>query len=131
MRITTLAIFAATALLLAGCTSDAPAAAGDPSTAATSTSPDAEPPVDSSSEGTVALRGDWEDPQAEWVVHLEEDGTFTEDFEGLTDFRVGTYEVEGDIVRLLGDDGNTDEGTVVGSGDTTQLEFNLGTLTRQ
>ena len=52
-------------------------------------------------------------------MHFEEDGTFTEDFEGLTDFRVGKYEVEGDIVRLIGDDGNTDEGKVIGSGDDT------------
>ncbi len=131
MRIATLAVLAACAAPLAGCTSDAPVDAGDPSTAAAPTSPGPTPSVDSSSKGAIAIRGDWEDPKAKWVVHFEEDGTFTEDFEGLTDFRVGKYEVEGDIVRLLGDDGNTDEGKVIGSGDTTTLEFKLGTLTRQ
>ncbi len=131
MRIATLATFAATTLLLGGCTSNDSDNAGDPSTAAAPTSPGPTPSVDSSTKGAIAIRGDWEDPKAKWVVHFEEDGTFTEDFEGLTDFRVGKYEVEGDIVRLLGDDGNTDEGKVIGSGDETQLEFNLGTLTRQ
>jgi hypothetical protein len=84
------------------------------------------PSVDSSSKGALELRGDWHDPKAEWIVHFHEDGTFVEDFKGLTDFRVGKYSVDGATVSLIGDDGNTDKGTI--KGDT--LVFRLGTLTK-
>ena len=59
-------------------------------------------------------------------VHFHKDGTYVEDFEGVTDFRVGTYTVDGTKVSLIGDDGNTDAGTVEGE----TLKFKLGTLTR-
>lgn len=106
-----------------GSSSDDPAESS-PSTTATSATPT--PSVDSSSKGALELRGDWHDPQAEWVVHFHEDGTFVEDFKGLTDFRVGKYSVDDTTVSLIGDDGNTDKGTI--TGDT--LVFKLGTLTK-
>ena len=131
MKIATVGTLAVAVGVLAGCGSDDPKLPVDPSTAGPTSSARPTPSVDSSSKGAIAIRGDWEAPEADWIVHFEEDGTFTEDFEGISDFRVGKYEVEGDVVRLIGDDGNTDEGKVVGSGDDTQLEFKLGTLTRQ
>lgn len=73
------------------------------------------------------LVGDWQDVQAEWTVHFLDDGTYVEDFEGVTDFRVGTYELSGTDVSLIGGDGNTDKGTVEG----VSLTFQLGTLTRK
>lgn len=134
MKVATLGTLAILATLLGACGSDEPATTADPSqtsTAASPSEPGPTPSVDSSSSGAIAIRGDWEAPEAEWIVHFEEDGTFSEEFQGFSDFRVGKYEVEGDIVRLIGDDGNTDEGQISGSGDDTQLEFQLGTLTRQ
>ncbi len=137
MSVATLAAAIALALL-AGCGSTdqaAPKKPNEPSSTATKattpSSPGPTPSVDSSSSGAIAIRGDWQAPSAEWIVHFEEDGTFTEDFQGLSDFRVGKYEVEGDVVRLIGDDGNTDEGKVSGSGDATRIAFKLGTLERQ
>lgn len=77
-------------------------------------------------EQAAALVGDWEDPDARWVVHFRADGTFVEDFEGVVDFRAGEYTLDGVTVALKGDDGNTDEGGVEGE----SLVFNLGTLER-
>ena len=131
MRVATLGMLAMSTGLLASCGTDDPPVPRDASTTEAPATPRPTPSVDSSSSGAIAIRGDWEAPEAELIVHFEEDGTFTEDFQGLSDFRVGKYEVEGDIVRLIGDDGNTDEGKVAGSGDDTTLEFKLGTLTRQ
>lgn len=74
----------------------------------------------------VDLVGSWEDADAQWTVHFNDDGTFVEDFQGITDFRVGTYEVDGETVSLIGDDGNTTTGAVTGA----TLVFKLGTLTR-
>lgn len=114
---------------LAGCgsgSSDDSPADPAPTSSATRTPASPTPSVDSSSKGAIELRGDWHDPQAEWIVHFHEDGTFVEDFKGLTDFRVGKYRVDDSTVSLIGDDGNTDKGTI--KGDT--LEFRLGTLTR-
>jgi hypothetical protein len=127
---TRVATLAATGLL-AACSTGTGDAAPDPATASAPSSPGPTPSVDSSSSGAVAIRGDWEAPEADWIVHFHEDGTFVEDYQGVVDFRVGKYEVEGDVVRLIGDDGNTDEGTVSGSGDDTRLTFTLGTLSRQ
>ena len=129
MTVATVALMTASAGLLSACTDS-----GDTSTSptpSTSTSASPTPSVDSSSDGSIAIRGDWEAPEAQWIVHFEEDGTFTEDYQGLSDFRVGKYEVEGDTVRLIGDDGNTNEGKVTGTGDDTALEFKLGTLKKQ
>lgn len=131
MSVATVGALTATVALLSGCSSGGSTSPRDPATASAPSEPGPTPSVDSSASGSIAIRGDWEAPEAEWIVHFEEDGTFTEDFESLTDFRVGKYEVEGDVVRLIGDDGNTDEGKVSGSGDDTQIEFNLGTLKRQ
>ena len=109
--------------LLAGCGSDSSGGSGDdvsPTPSATaSESPDADP-------AAVALRGDWQIPSEDYVLHLGEDGTFVEDFQGVLGFRTGSYSVDGDTVSLIGADGNTDEGTVV---DET-LVFTLGTATR-
>lgn len=77
--------------------------------------------------GSTDLTGDWNAPEANWIVHFNADGTFVEDFEGVTDFRVGTYKVDGDTVSLIGDDGNTDKGMITGE----TLVFKLGTLTRK
>ncbi|MEJ7635144.1 hypothetical protein [Aeromicrobium sp.] len=102
----------------------------DPTTSAsasgTPTTNGPTPSVDPSTDGAIKLRGDWQDTKAKWVVHFHEDGTFVEDFEGVVDFRVGKYSVDGDTVSLIGDDGNTDKGTVKGE----TLVFKLGTLTR-
>ena len=91
-------------------------------TTGSATTPTAEPTNDAASK----LVGDWHDVDAEWVVHFHDDGTFVEDFEGVTDFRVGKYTVDGSTVSLIGDDGNTDPGTIEGE----TLVFKLGTLTR-
>lgn len=137
MTVATWALVAVSASALAACGGSEDTDRSEPSrsssapTAAPPTSPSATPSVDSSTDGAIAIRGDWEAPEADWIVHFEEDGTFIEDFQGVTDFRVGKYEVDGETVRLIGDDGNTDEGTVSGSGADLQIEFRLGTLTRQ
>ena len=111
--------------LAAGCGSDAsdgPSTASSAPTAATSDAPAADPQDGSA----AALVGDWEIPAEQYTLHLVDDGTFVEDFQGVVDFRTGTYEVDGDTVSLVGADGNTDKGKIVG--DT--LEFTLGTANR-
>lgn len=100
----------------------------EPNPTATSTAtptPTPTPPATISS--AADLVGDWEDVDAKWTVHFKDDGTFVEDFEGVKDFRVGEYTVEGDEVSLVGGDGNTDKGSVEGQ----TVKFNLGTLTRK
>ncbi|MCW2798833.1 MAG: hypothetical protein JWQ70_305 [Aeromicrobium sp.] len=94
------------------------------------TSSSATTPTPSPSSTTIStaldLLGDWHDTAAKWTMHFHKDGTFVEDFQGVTDFRVGTYKLDGDTISLIGDDGNTDQGTV--KDDT--LVFRLGTLTK-
>ncbi len=97
-------------------------AAAAPTTAPTS--PATIAPTISSAKDLV---GDWESPKSEWVVHFKSDGTFVEDFQGLKDFRVGTYAVSGTEVSLVGGDGNADKGRI----DGESLIFPLGTLTRK
>ena len=97
-------------------TPSAPASSSTPSPSPTN----AVPEVDTD------LVGDWEDPDEKWTVHFREDGTYVEDYQGVKDFRVGEYTIDGDTVKLEGDDGNTDEGTVEGE----TLMFKLGTLER-
>jgi hypothetical protein len=97
--------------------------AGTSSSATTTTTP---APATSTTAAAVDLVGDWHDDAAQWKMHFHKDGTFVEDFQGLTDFRVGRYRLNGDTISLIGDDGNTDQGTV--QGDT--LVFKLGTLTK-
>ena len=60
------------------------------------------------------------------MLHLKEDGTFTEDFQGVVDFRTGTYSVDGETLSLEGGDGNTDDAKIAGE----KLVFTLGTATR-
>jgi hypothetical protein len=100
----------------------------DDPTASETTSSSSPSPVatNATPEAAADLVGDWEDPKEKWVVHFRDDGTYVEDYQGVKDFRVGEYTVDGDAVKLEGDDGNTDEGTV--EGDT--LVFELGTLER-
>ena len=92
----------------------------------TSTSASASPTATATAAGAEELVGDWADTEADWAVHFNTDGTFVEDFQGITDFRVGTYEVDGETVSLIGDDGNTTTGTITG----VTLVFKLGTLIR-
>jgi hypothetical protein len=115
--------------ILAGCGSDGSAESEGkiaPPPTSPSTSLSEAPSVDPNAPGAVALRGDWKIEAEDYVLHLIEDGTFVEDFQGVTDFRTGKYTVEGDTIALVGDDGNTDEGKIVGE----TLEFTLGTATR-
>ncbi len=123
------ALTAAALTLLSACGSDtSDGASADPTASPTPTATISEAPsVDPQDPSAVALRGDWEIPSEQYVLHLVEDGTFIEDFQGVNDFRTGKYEVDGDTVSLVGDDGNTDKGTVV---DDDTLKFTLGTATR-
>jgi hypothetical protein len=114
--------------LAAGCgsdTSDGPSTSSTASPTPTATISEA-PSVDPQDPAAVKLRGDWEIPSEQYTLHLVEDGTFVEDFQGVVDFRTGKYKVDGDTVSLVGDDGNTDKGKIVGD----SLEFTLGTATR-
>ena len=101
---------------------DEPASTESTSTSSSPSTPTSEPTTDAASD----LVGDWHDVKAKWIVHFHEDGTFVEDFDGVIDFRVGKYAVDGSTVSLIGDDGNTDQGKIEGE----TLVFNLGTLTR-
>lgn len=73
------------------------------------------------------LVGDWQDTSVPWIVHFKDDGTYSEDYKGLKDFRVGTYAVSGTDVSLTGGDGDTDKGSI----DGDKVVFRLGTLTRK
>jgi hypothetical protein len=127
MRIAT-AVLVGSALALSGCGSSS----DEPSDESTSASPSASESASASAAPEVPavaedLVGDWTAPDAEWTVHFKDDGTFVEDYQGVTDFRVGQYELTDGTVSLIGDDGNTDKGAV--EGDT--LVFKLGTLARK
>jgi hypothetical protein len=125
MRIAT-AVLVGSSLVLSGCGSSSDEPSDEPTSASPSESPSASatPEVPASAEDLV---GDWNAPGAEWTVHFKDDGTFVEDYQGVTDFRVGKYELTDGTVSLIGDDGNTDKGAV--EGDT--LVFKLGTLSRK
>ena len=97
-----------------------------PTATATTTGSATTPTADPTSDAASELVGDWHDVDAKWVVHFHKDGTFVEDYDGVTDFRVGKYTVDGSTVSLVGDDGNTDPGKIEGE----TLVFKLGTLTR-
>lgn len=123
---TTLAL-AISATVLVGCNEASPP--DEPATTSPSSPPASPSPSATQSStpaATESIVGDWSDPKAKWTVHFKDDGTFVEDFEGITDFRVGTYKVDGETVSLIGGDGNTDKGTMKGE----TIEFRLGTLKR-
>jgi glucose/arabinose dehydrogenase len=105
--------------------SDGPEDSPTPSETTTTSSPST-PTSEPTPEDAAGIVGDWQDVEAKWVVHFHKDGTFVEDFEGVTDFRVGKFTVDGTTVSLIGDDGNTDQGKIEGE----SLVFKLGTLTR-
>lgn len=98
-------------------------------TVAATTTPATTPAATTPSTVSAAadLVGDWQDPKVPWVVHFKNDGTFAEDYQGLTDFRVGKYDVAGTTITLTGDDGASDKGAIQGK----SLVFKLGTLTRK
>jgi hypothetical protein len=124
MRIATAALLLA---VLAGCgTYTGSSDDSTPSETASSSTPSASATTDTLPEEEADLVGDWEDPKEKWTVHFRDDGTYVEDYQGVKDFRVGEYTVDGDTITLEGDDGNTDEGTIEGE----TLVFKLGTLER-
>ncbi len=53
--------------------------ATETSTTDSPTTPTPEATIDDASD----LVGDWQDVDAEWVVHFNDDGTFVEDFQGV------------------------------------------------
>lgn len=112
------------AFSLASCAEKDPAPAEPTATAAPTTEAPTTPAVPAAAEDLV---GDWQDTKAKWVVHFKDDGTYVEDFEGVTDFRVGKYTLADGVVSLIGDDGNTDKGNV----EDQTLKFTLGALTRK
>ena len=123
MRIATAAFLLAA---LAGCgTYTGSSDDATPSETATSSTPSPSA-TNALPEEAADLVGDWEDPKEKWTVHFRDDGTYVEDYQGVKDFRVGEYTVDGNTITLEGDDGNTDEGTVEGE----TLVFKLGTLER-
>jgi heat shock protein HslJ len=124
MRIATAALLLA---VLAGCgTYTGSSDESTPSDTASSSTPSPSATTDALPEEEADLVGDWEDPKEKWTVHFRDDGTYVEDYQGVKDFRVGEYTVDGDTITLEGDDGNTDEGTIEGE----TLVFKLGTLER-
>jgi heat shock protein HslJ len=124
MRIATAALLLA---VLAGCgTYSGSSDDSTPSETASSSTPSPSATTDALPEEEADLVGDWEDPKEKWTVHFRDDGTYVEDYQGVKDFRVGEYTVDGDTITLEGDDGNTDEGTIEGE----TLVFKLGTLER-
>lgn len=129
-RRVTLATAVLSIAVLTGCGSDGSegeTASPSPSASASASPSISEAPsVDPQDPAAVALLGDWEIPAEDYVLHLIEDGTFIQDYMGVQDFRTGKFSVEGDTISLVGDDGDTDEGTIAGE----TLEFTLGTATR-
>lgn len=130
MRIT-IAVSAMALAVLTGCNAnDDDAGPTEPTSSASasasaSTSPSTDPSAPAPDDA-ASLVGDWHDPEAEWVVHFHDDGTFTEDYLGVKDFRTGDYQVDGDTVTITGGDGESSDGTIEGD----SLVFRLGTLTR-
>ncbi len=131
----TVAVFGlAATILLSGCGEPADQDTSAPTPSASSEPTQSEPEATATDEAGAGvprsaedLVGDWRDDEADWTVHFEADGTFTEDYEGIVDFRTGDYAFEDGEVSLIGGDGNTDTGQVEGE----TLVFTLGTLTRQ
>jgi len=113
---------------LAACTSDDGPGTPDGSTPSASASESPSSGASSEDPADAAdLAGTWRDEEADWTVTFKADGTFTEDFQGVPEFRTGDYEVTDGVVTLMGGDGNDDEGTI----EDGTLVFKLGTLVRQ
>ncbi|WP_019145244.1 hypothetical protein [Aeromicrobium massiliense] len=138
-RLALTTVLAAAALTLSACADDEPETPSDPETSATPTesatsaAPTTEEPTTPASPtpdaptGVAAdLVGDWADEKNEWVLHFQDDGTFTLDVDG-NETTSGSFSVEGDVVTLTGADGNDQTGRIVGE----DLEFRFGTLVRQ
>jgi hypothetical protein len=131
-------VLATAALTLAACGDDDTASPSDPETSASpsASAPSAEPTEQPTSPATPSaeaptgiaaeLVGDWADEKREWVLHFQDDGTFTLDVDG-NETTSGSFSVDGDVVTLTGADGNDQTGTIVGE----DLEFPFGTLVRQ
>lgn len=115
---------------LAACGSDdgpgTPEGSSPSSSASASASPTSAAPTEDPADA-ADLAGTWRDDEVDWTVTFKADGTFSEDFQGVPEFRTGDYEVTDGVVTLMGGDGNDDEGTIK---DGT-LVFKLGTLVRQ
>lgn len=115
---------------LAACGSDdgpgTPEGSSPSSSASASSSPTSAAPTEDPADA-ADLAGTWRDDEVDWTVTFKADGTFSEDFQGVPEFRTGDYEVTDGVVTLMGGDGNDDEGTIK---DGT-LVFKLGTLVRQ
>lgn len=118
------------AFALTACNHDEPAAIDPTATSTTTatTEPTAAPPATISA--PADLVGDWEDTEAEWVVHFKDDRTFVQDFQGQENFGTGTYDVEDGKV-LLTEDEPLDGGPLEGKIEDQKLVFKLGTLTRK
>lgn len=115
---------------LAACGTDDGPGTDEGSTPSASASASESPTTGSSTQDPASaadLAGTWRDDAADWTVRFEADGTFTEDFEGVPDFRTGDYEVSDGVVTLMGGDGNDTEGTI----EDGTLVFDLGTLVPQ
>ena len=111
-------------------TDDGPGTPDDPASS-TSTAP-SEPAPSSSApaedpQAAADLVGTWRDDEEDWTVRFAADGTFSEDYQGVPEFRTGDYTVADGVVTLQGGDGNDDEGRV----EDGTLVFRLGTLVRQ
>lgn len=121
------AVIAVSMAALSGCASEDPAdPTNPPGNSASTPAPTDTPTATPSDTAAAGLVGDWEIPVDEYVLHLKDGGIFTQDMLGAKDFRSGKYTVEGDVISLVGGDGDTDNGKIVG--DT--LVFDLGTATR-
>lgn len=88
--------------------------------------PSASPAVPQGPKSIGDFVGTWSDPAAQWTVRFAADGTFTSDYEGVTDFRNGTFEVHNNRLDLIGADGEVDSGRITGE----VVAFRLGTLKR-
>lgn len=90
------------------------------------TEPPASPSVTQGPRNVADFVGTWSDPAARWTVRFAANGTFTADYEGITDFRNGTFQVHNARLDLIGADGEVDSGRITGD----VVVFRLGTLKR-
>lgn len=120
--------FALSACGMPGANKATPEPTSTPSSSVTTDTPTTTTPTPPATISTANdLVGDWQDAKVPWIVHFKDDGTYSEDYRGLKDFRIGTYEVSGAEVSLIGGDGDTDKGSI----DGQTVVFRLGTLIRK